>query len=87
LAYRAIGHVFTSFTIVVIKKKCINTHSTIVTVPEVLSTTNTTKATIGTVVRRFIIRHPQITYVAMVGTKLGPTSNTEISTGDEKGNI
>jgi hypothetical protein len=55
LTHRTVGHVFTSLTVVIIKKECINTHSTIITVPEILSSTNTTKATISTMIRTFVI--------------------------------
>jgi hypothetical protein len=58
LAHWTIGHVLARLAIVIVKQKSVNAHPTVVTVTKVISSADPTKATIRTMVGRFIIGHP-----------------------------
>mmetsp|Transcript_10216 Transcript_10216/g.21299 ORF Transcript_10216/g.21299 Transcript_10216/m.21299 type:complete len:294 (+) Transcript_10216:281-1162(+) len=66
LADRTVGFVLSALAIVVVVKRSIDAHSTIVAVLEVFSTAYSTKATVWAVIGLFIIPHPQVADVAMV---------------------
>lgn len=73
LADGTIGLVFAVFAIVIVVESSVDAHAAIVTVLEVLSTTDATESTIFTMVRTLFIRHPQVTSTTMIGTKLNTT--------------
>ena len=51
LTYGAIGHVLASLAIVIIKQQSINAHSTVIAVPKIFSSSDSTKTAIGALVR------------------------------------
>jgi hypothetical protein len=55
LADWTVGHVFPGLAVVIIKKERVDAHPAIMTVPEILSSTDPAKSTIETVVWIFII--------------------------------
>jgi hypothetical protein len=75
----AVGLVLAVLTVVIVVEGAIDAHAAIMTVFEVLSSTNTTETAIRTMVRTFLIRHPQIADVAMVFTKLDIARNAIVS--------
>jgi hypothetical protein len=74
-----VGHVFAGLAIVIVKEEGIDTHTTVIAVTKVFSSTHSTKAAIATMVGRFVIGHPQIANIAMVGSKLGLTTTAEFA--------
>jgi hypothetical protein len=64
---------------VIVVEGAIDAHAAVMTVFKVLSSTNTTETAIRTMVRTFLIRHPQIADVAMVFTKLDIARNAIVS--------
>jgi hypothetical protein len=79
LTYGAVGHVLAGLAIVIVKEEGIDTHPTVIAVTKVFSSPHSTKAAIATMVRRFVIGHPKIANVAMVGSKLGLTSTAKFA--------
>ena len=62
--------VLSGLAVVVVKQKCINAHSAIVTVLEVFASTYTAEPTLVTMIRLLIIRHPEVANATMVFPKL-----------------
>jgi hypothetical protein len=57
----------------------VNAHATIGAMLKVVCTTHTTKATLMTMIGRFIGRHPQITNNTVIFTKLNVAMNAIVS--------
>jgi hypothetical protein len=64
-----VGLVRAGFEIVVFVETPFNTHATVVTVLKVLNATDAAKAAVLAVVGAFLVRHPEVANVAMVGAK------------------
>jgi hypothetical protein len=79
LANWAVGFVFSTLAVVIGIQAFVDAHATIVTMLEILCTTNTAKPAIRTVIWLFVVCHPQVTYVAMVVTKQNPAVHTVVS--------
>lgn len=79
LTNRTVGLVLAHLAIVVVVQGPIDAHATIVTVLKVLGTTHPTKSTIRTMVGTLLIRHPQIAYAAMIGSKLYTAVDTVVA--------
>jgi hypothetical protein len=73
---RTVGRVFACFAVVVIDKVHINTHSTSVTMFEVVPASHSTKSTGRAMIRFFICFHPEIANFTMVLSKLHVAINT-----------
>lgn len=73
-----IGLVLSVLAIVIVVQSTIDAHAAVVTVLKVFGTADTAKATVLTMVRAFLIGHPQVADVAMVGTKLDVTRNAVV---------
>ena len=65
-----VGHVFATLTIVIVQEERVNAHAAVVAVAKVFPTPDATETTIRTVVRRFLVGHPEVANVAVVFTKL-----------------
>jgi hypothetical protein len=68
----------------IIEKQRINAHATIRTVAEIITAPYPTKTTIAAMIRRFDIRHPKVTYITMILTKLYRTINAFVATTTDK---
>jgi hypothetical protein len=87
LTHGAVGLILAALAIVVGVQSLVDTHSTIMTVLKIFGSSYTTKAAVRTVIRLFIIRHPEIAYITMIFPKLNTTADTIVSTNkqnDEK---
>mmetsp|Transcript_47674 Transcript_47674/g.70956 ORF Transcript_47674/g.70956 Transcript_47674/m.70956 type:complete len:439 (+) Transcript_47674:395-1711(+) len=73
-----VGFVLSDFAVVIVVEGTIDAHATIMTVLKVFCPSDATKAAIGTMVRTFFVRHPQIAGHAMVGPELHPTVDTVV---------
>jgi hypothetical protein len=69
LADRAIGFVLSTLAVVVVIQAFVDTHSAIMTMLEILSTTDTAEPTVCAMIRLLIGRHPQIADIAVVVPK------------------
>jgi acetone carboxylase gamma subunit len=76
VAYRTVGRIFACFTVVVIDKVHINTHSTSESMLEIIPASHSTKSTGRAMIRFFICLHPEIANIAMVLSKLYVAINT-----------
>lgn len=74
-----IGFVFSGFAVVVGIETAIDAHATIMTVLEIFGSPHTTESTIRTVIRPFIVGHPEIANVAVIFTKLDATLDAIVS--------
>jgi hypothetical protein len=83
LTHGTVGLVLATFAIVIGIQFPVDTHSTIMTMLKIFGSSYTTKATVGTVIRLFIIGHPEITNITMIFPKLNTTTDTIVPT-DEK---
>lgn len=63
----------------ILKQLDVDAHATIIAMPKVLSATHPTKAARGTMIRGFIIGHPQITNAAVIFAKLNTARNTVLA--------
>jgi hypothetical protein len=84
LADRAVAHVLAVLAIVIVKQQGINAHTTVVTVLEVFATTHAAEPTILTMIRCLLGRHPKITDIAVVFTKLDVTVDTVVPVAKRK---
>jgi hypothetical protein len=75
----AVGLVLAVLAVVIVVESTIDAHSAVMTMFEVLRATDTTKAAVSTMIRAFLIGHPQIADVAMVFTKLDVARNAIVS--------
>lgn len=75
-----IRFVFSALAVVVGVQAFVDTHSAIMAMLEILCTTDTTKPTVCAMIRLLIGRHPQITDVAVIISKLNPTGKAIVST-------
>ncbi len=66
LADRTVGFVLSALAIVVVVKRSVDAHSTIVAVLEVFRPAYSTKAAVWAVIGLFVVPHPQVADVAMV---------------------
>jgi hypothetical protein len=65
-----IGLVLAHLAVVIVVEGAINAHAAIMAVLEILGTTDAAKTAVFAMVRTFLIGHPQVANVAVVGTKL-----------------
>ena len=79
LANRAVGLIFATLAVVVRVQALINAHPAVMAVLKVLRASYTTEAAVVTMVWLFVIGHPQITYIAVVCSKLNSTIDTIIA--------
>ena len=75
----AVGLVLAVLAVVIIIEGTIDAHSAVMAMFEVLCATDTTKATVGTMIRTLLIGHPQVADVAMVFTKLDVARNAVVT--------
>ena len=68
----------------IIEEQRINAHATIRTVAEIITAPYPTKTTIAAMIRRFDIRHPKVTYITMILTKLYRTINAFVATTTDR---
>lgn len=69
LADGTVGFVFSRFAVVVRVETAVNAHATIMTVLEIFRSPDPTESAIGTVIRPFIICHPEIANITVVFTE------------------
>ena len=69
----AVRLILSTFTIVIIIQSSVNAHSAIMAVLEIFRATNSTKATVRTMIGLFIVSHPQVTDIAMIFPKFNAT--------------
>jgi hypothetical protein len=79
LTDRTVAHVLSRFAIVIIEQLDVDAHATIIAMPKIISAAHPTKSARGTMIRGFIIRHPQITNTAVIFAKLNTTRNTVVA--------
>ena len=65
----AVAAIFASFAIVVIVQTLVNTHAAFVAMLEVVGPADAAESTVCTMIRSFLIRHPKVANVAMIGSK------------------
>jgi hypothetical protein len=73
LTNRTVAHILAGLAIVIVKEKCINTHTTVVTVPKVIAASDTAESAIFTMIRRFASAHPQVANTTVIFSKLYAT--------------
>jgi hypothetical protein len=84
LADGAVAHVLAVLAIVIVKQQGINTHTTVVTVLEVFTSTNATEPAILAMIRSLLGGHPEIADIAVVFAKLDVTVDTVVPVARRK---
>ena len=82
LADGTVGFVLSTFAVVIGVETSVNAHSTVVTVFEILGTTDMAKAAVGAMVGSFVVGHPEVANIAVVLSQLNVTLDAIVS---EKG--
>ena len=70
LTHGTVGHVLAGLAVVVFKDESVNAHATVMTMPEVFLSTDSTESAISAVVGVVARVHPEIADAAVVGTEL-----------------
>lgn len=78
-----VGFVFSTFAIVVGVESSVDAHATIVAMFEILGPSHPAKAAICTVVRAFVVGHPEVANITVVLSELDATLGTFVSVKTE----
>jgi hypothetical protein len=76
LTHWAVRLVLAALAVVIEVQALVDAHATIVTVPKVLRPAHATESAVTAVVRLLVVRHPQVTDVAVVLSKLDSAVDT-----------